>query len=317
MGCGWREHPEGRNESGEVIERKHVLKNHSFSKMDDVSLVTPRPQWGRRAIIFMAVLLIIKTLHFLVANPRFEWDVVAEFLTSKVVLDGLGVSIVLTIFGMALGTVLGTILALMKLGSFKAGRYMAEFYTWLFRGTPLLIQLLFWYNLAYLVPNIEIGLPFSQPWASWDTNVVITPFIAAVLGLALNEAAYMAEIMRAGIQSVDSGQLDAARSLGFRPAQAFFRIVLPQAMRFVLPPAGSQVIGMLKGTSLVSVIAMTDLLFSVQTIYNRTFKVVPMLMVAVIWYLAVFTLLTVIQRKMEAHFSRGHGAATSQPPMER
>lgn len=284
--------------------------------MDDVSLVTPRPQWGRRAVILLLTLIVAKALHFLVTNPRFEWDVVAEFLTAKVVLDGLGVSIILTVFGMVLGAILGTILALMKLSSFKAGRGVAEFYTWLFRGTPLLIQLLFWYNLAYLVPNIEIGLPFAQPWATWDTNTVITPFIAAVLGLALNEAAYMAEIMRAGIQSVDSGQLDAARSLGFRPAQAFFRVVLPQAMRFVLPPAGSQVIGMLKGTSLVSVIAMTDLLFSVQTIYNRTFKVVPMLIVAVIWYLAVFTLLTLIQRRMEAHFSKGYGAAASPNPVQ-
>jgi polar amino acid transport system permease protein len=197
----------------------------------------------------------------------------------------------------------------MRLSDFRVGRYIAEFYAWLFRGTPLLIQLLFWYNLAYLLPNIEIGIPFGPTLYSWDTNELITPFIAALLGLALNEAAYMAEIMRAGIQSVDSGQLDAAKSLGFTPAKSFFRIVLPQAMRFVLPPAGSQVIGMLKGTSLVSVIAMTDLLFSVQTIYNRTFKVVPMLIVAVIWYLLVFTLLSYFQKKMEAYFSRGYNAA--------
>ena len=119
----------------------------------------------------------------------------------------------------------------------------------------------------------------------------------------------MAEIMRAGILSVDGGQSDAARALGYTPAKAFVRIIFPQAMRIVLPPAGSQVIGMLKGTSLVSVIAMTDLLFSVQTIYNRNFKVVPLLIVAVLWYLAVFSLLSLVQRRMERFYSRGHGAA--------
>lgn len=276
---------------------------------DDAAKAVHRPQWLRRFIMFVTAVFFLKTAHFLFTNPRFEWQVVGEFLSSSVVLDGLGISVLLTFFGMFFGAIIGTFLAVMRLSDFRVGRYIAEFYAWLFRGTPLLIQLLFWYNLAYLLPNIEIGIPFGPTLYSWDTNELITPFIAAILGLALNEAAYMAEIMRAGIQSVDSGQLDAAKSLGFTPAKSFFRIVLPQAMRFVLPPAGSQVIGMLKGTSLVSVIAMTDLLFSVQTIYNRTFKVVPMLIVAVIWYLLVFTLLSYFQKKMEAHFSRGYNAA--------
>ncbi len=276
---------------------------------DDAAKAVHRPQWLRRFIMFVTAVFFLKTAHFLFTNPRFEWQVVGEFLSSSVVLDGLSISVLLTFFGMFFGAIIGTFLAVMRLSDFRVGRYIAEFYAWLFRGTPLLIQLLFWYNLAYLLPNIEIGIPFGPTLYSWDTNELITPFIAAILGLALNEAAYMAEIMRAGIQSVDSGQLDAAKSLGFTPAKSFFRIVLPQAMRFVLPPAGSQVIGMLKGTSLVSVIAMTDLLFSVQTIYNRTFKVVPMLIVAVIWYLLVFTLLSYFQKKMEAHFSRGYNPA--------
>ena len=275
---------------------------------DDAAKAVYKPQWVRRFVILFTSIVFLNTLHFLLTNPRFEWTVVAEFITSSVVLDGLGISVLLTFFGMLIGSIIGTFLAVLRLSEFKVGRYIAEFYAWIFRGTPLLIQLLFWYNLAYLIPNIEIGIPFGPTLFRWDTNELITPFVAAILGLALNEAAYMAEIMRAGIQSVDSGQLDAAKSLGFTSAKSFFRIVLPQAMRFVLPPAGSQVIGMLKGTSLVSVIAMTDLLFSVQTIYNRTFKVVPMLIVAVIWYLLVFTLLSVIQKKMEAHFSRGYNS---------
>jgi polar amino acid transport system permease protein len=277
--------------------------------LDDVATARPRPRWGQRAALAVMVLLALQVLVFLFTNPRLEWGVVAQYITAPNVLAGLGISVLLTAIGMTLGTLIGIGLALLKLGSFAAGRHFANFYTWLFRGTPVLIQLLAWYNLAYLLPEIQLGLPFGGPvFARWDTNEVITPFVAAVLGLALNEAAYMAEIMRAGILSVDSGQRDAARALGFTPARTFWRIVFPQAMRVVLPPAGSQVIGMLKGTSLVSVIAMTDLLFSVQTIYNRNFKVVPLLIVAVVWYLAVFTLLTLLQGRLERHFSRGHAA---------
>lgn len=275
---------------------------------DDVAGARPRRHLGRLIANGVLALLALQALVFLVSNPRFEWGVVAEHLTLRAVLKGLGVSVLLTAVGMTLGTLLGTGLALLKLGSFRGGRLFATGYTWLFRGTPVLIQLLFWYNLAYLLPTLSIGIPFGPTLASWDTNEVITPFVAAVLGLALNEAAYMAEIMRSGILSVDAGQRDAARALGFTPFKTFWRIVFPQAMRIVLPPAGSQVIGMLKGTSLVSVIAMTDLLFSVQTIYNRNFKVVPLLLVAVIWYLAVFTLLSLLQSRLERHFSRGHAA---------
>ena len=275
---------------------------------DDVAHARPHPRWGRRVVLALLLLAALQLLWFLVSNPRFEWSVVAQYLTAANVLKGLGVSVLLTAIGMTLGTIIGTGIALLKLSDFGAARAFSSFYTWLFRGTPVLIQLLAWYNLAYLLPEITLSVPFGPTLLRWDTNELITPFVAAVLGLALNEAAYMAEIMRAGILSVDSGQRDAARALGFTPAQAFRRIVFPQAMRVVLPPAGSQVIGMLKGTSLVSVIAMTDLLFSVQTVYNRNFKVVPLLLVAVIWYLAVFTLLSLLQNRLERHYSRGHAA---------
>lgn len=282
---------------------------------DDVATARPRRRLGRLFANAVLAVLALQLIVFLVTNPRFEWRVVAEFITLKAVLAGLGTSVLLTVVGMTLGTLIGTGLALLKLGPSRGGRWFATAYTWLFRGTPLLIQLLFWYNLAYLLPTLSIGLPFGigPTLGGWDTNAVITPFIAALLGLALNEAAYMAEIMRAGILSVDAGQRDAARALGFTPGKTFRRIVFPQAMRFVLPPAGSQVIGMLKGTSLVSVIAITDLLFSVQTIYNRNFKVVPLLLVAVIWYLAVFTLLSLLQARLERHFSRGHAAGAAAP----
>lgn len=275
---------------------------------DDVAQARPRLRWGRLAANALLAVVLLQLLVFAATQPRLEWAVVAEFITAPAVLKGLLVSVVLTAAGMAIGTLIGIGLALLKLSDWAAGRLFANGYTWLFRGTPLLIQLLAWYNLAYLVPTISIGIPFGPTLASWDTNELISPFTAALLGLALNEAAYMAEIMRAGFLAVDPGQRDAARALGFTPFKTFSRIVFPQAMRIVLPPAGSQVIGMLKGTSLVSVIAITDLLFSVQTIYNRNFKVVPLLIVAVLWYLAVFTLLSLLQHRLERHFSRGHGA---------
>ena len=275
---------------------------------DDVAQAQPRRRWGRRLVDVAVALCALWLLAFVVGNPRFEWRVVAEHLTAAAVLKGLGVSVLLTACGMTLGTLLGTSLALLKLGAWPTGRALAGLYTWFFRGTPLLIQLLFWYNLAYLLPTISIGIPFGPQWVSWDTNELISPFTAAVLGLTLNEAAYMAEIMRAGILSVDAGQSDAARALGFTPAKTFLRIIFPQAMRIVLPPAGSQVIGMLKGTSLVSVIAITDLLFSVQTIYNRNYKVVPLLIVAVVWYLTVFTVLSWLQARLEQRYSRGHAS---------
>ena len=272
----------------------------------DVAQARPRLRLGRLLANVVVALLLTQALVFAAIHPRFEWAVVAQFFTAEAVLRGLVTSLALTAAGMVLGTVIGTLLALLKLGDWAAGRWFAGGYVWLFRGTPLLIQLLAWYNLAYLLPTINLGLPFGPTLLSWDTNELISPFTAALLGLALNEGAYMAEIMRAGLLSVDNGQRDAARALGFTPVQTFARIVFPQAMRIVLPPAGSQVIGMLKGTSLVSVIAITDLLFSVQTIYNRNFKVVPLLLVAVLWYLAVFTLLSLVQGRLERHFGRGH-----------
>lgn len=279
--------------------------------LDDVAHARPRLRWGRLAANALMAVVLLQLLVFAATQPRLEWGVVAEYITAPAVFKGLLTSVVLTAAGMVIGTVIGIGLALLKLSDWAAGRLFANGYTWLFRGTPLLIQLLAWYNLAYLVPTISIGIPFGPTLASWDTNELISPFTAALLGLALNEAAYMAEIMRAGFLAVDPGQRDAARALGFTPFKTFRRIVFPQAMRIVLPPAGSQVIGMLKGTSLVSVIAITDLLFSVQTIYNRNFKVVPLLIVAVLWYLAVFTLLSLVQHRLERHFSRGHGTAVS------
>jgi polar amino acid transport system permease protein len=183
---------------------------------------------------------------------------------------------------------------------------VANAYIWFFRGTPVLVQLLFWYNIAALYPKISIGLPFGGPQLAYlDANSLITPFAAATLGLGLNEAAYMAEIVRAGIISVSEGQTEAALALGMTRLQTMRRIVLPQAMRVIVPPTGNETISMLKTTSLVSVISLADLLYSSQIISSRTFQVIPLLIVASIWYLIVTTVLTMIQSRIERRYSRG------------
>lgn len=278
----------------------------------DVSTARQRSSPVRIALSIFFVLIMLQAASFLVTNPRFEWNVVWKYLFSINVLQGLGTTLVLTAIAMVVGVVIGTITALALMSNFKPGRWLAQTYLWIFRGTPLLIQLIFWYNLSYLIPTISLGLPFGTPLIEWQTNTLITPFLAALLGLGLAEGAYMTEIVRAGLSSVDTRQHDAARAIGMTPTQSFFRIIFPQAMRFIIPPTGNQVIGMAKATALVSVIAMNDLLHSVQIIYNRTFEIVPMLLVAVFWYLVVITLMYGIQSRLERHYSKGHRRDTVQ-----
>jgi polar amino acid transport system permease protein len=254
-------------------------------------------------------LLVAQIGVFLVTNSRFEWNVVADYLFDPLVLDGLVTTLWLAVIAMVLGSVLGTLVGVARLSEFRAARIAATVYVSVFRAIPPLVQLLFWFNLAYLVDEIKLGLPFGGPaLAAWSTNDVISPVTAAILGLALVESAFMAEIVRAGIMSVDPGQRDAAQAMGYTGRQTFFRIVLPQAMRMIIPPSGSQFIQVLKGTSLVSVIAMADLLYSVQSIYTRTYQIVPLLLVACIWYLVVVTVFTLGQQRLERRFARGDAA---------
>jgi len=273
---------------------------------DDVAAARPRPTPMRWLATLALVLFAAQIVVFLVRNPRFEWPVMLKYLFAETVLKGLGMTVALTILAMVIGAVIGTLAALLLMSDWRPGRWAAWTYLWAFRGTPLLIQLVFWYNLAYLMPTLSIGLPFMAPFVEWDANTIITPFLAALLGLGLAEGAYMTEIVRAGLLSVDPRQHDAAKAIGMTPVQSFFRIVLPQAMRFIIPPTGNQVISMAKATALVSVIAMNDLLHSVQLIYNRTYQIVPLLLVAVFWYLVLITLLYALQSRLEHHYSRGH-----------
>ncbi|WP_035855114.1 amino acid ABC transporter permease [Cryptosporangium arvum] len=262
-------------------------------------------RWGHWVLGAVLVVLAAQLGRFLVFNEAFEWGVVGQYLFDASVLRGLGTTILLAVAAMLVGLVLGTTIAACRLSMFAPLRWAGTAYVTVFRSIPPLVQLIFWFNLGYLLPRISVGVPFGPEFASWSSNDLITPVTAAVLGLGLNEAAYLAEIVRGGLLGVDGGQTEAAKSLGYRGRQIFFRVVLPQAMRTIIPPTGSQFITVLKGTSLVSVIAMADLLYSVQTIYGRTYQVVPLLIVAVLWYLVVVSLFSLGQQRLERYFGRG------------
>jgi polar amino acid transport system permease protein len=272
----------------------------------DVRYARHPVRWGRSAFGVLILLIIALLVHFLVASKRLEWNVVGQYLFSAEVLKGLATTLIIAVVAQAIGTALGILFAAMRLSSLWLARAVGTAYVTVLRSVPVLVQLVFWFNIAYLLPKISIGVPFGPTFASWQTNSVVTAAVAAILGLSLCQGAYMTEIIRGGILSVDAGQRDAARALGYSPAQTFFRVVLPQAIRVSIPPAGSQFITVIHGTSLVSVLAVGDLLFSVESVYQQTYQVVPLLLVAVIWYLIVVIVFTVLQQRLEKRLSQGH-----------
>lgn len=261
------------------------------------SVPVRRPGQALAGVLLVAALGWL--LWTIITNDNIDWRVIGENLTSTSILRGLGTTLLLTALAMVIGIVLGVLLAVARLSSNRVLQASASGYIWLFRGTPLLVQLLLWFNLALFFPRLGVG-EFSL-----DTNAVITSFIAAVLGLGLNEGAYMAEIVRGGIQSVDRGQIEAASALSMRDRLVMRRIILPQAMRVIIPPIGNNVITMLKMTSLVSVIAVPDLLNRAQAISAKNFYVFELLIVATLWYLLLTTLFTILQAQIEKRFARG------------
>lgn len=271
---------------------------------DEIKAVPVRHP-GRWVAATVVAILLVALINSAATNSRFEWGVVGEYLFSSRILDGLVLTLELTVLAMAIGIALGVVLALMRLSPNALLSGASWFYIWLFRGTPILVQILIWNNIAALYPDIGLGIPFGPAFVHLDANVLITPFLAGVLALGLNEGAYMSEIVRAGIISVDEGQADAAHALGLTQMQTMRRIVLPQAMRVIIPPTGNETISMLKTSSLVSVIAVTELLYAAQLIYSVNYKVIPLLIVASIWYLAVTSVLSVGQYYLERYYGRG------------
>ncbi len=260
---------------------------------------------GRWVAVALIALVFASFVHSASANPNYQWSVVWHYLFSPPILAGLSHTVELTIVAMTIGIALGTVFAVMRLSPNPVISKAAAVYIWIFRGIPVLVQLLFWYFLSALFPDLAIGIPFGPDLVAVDTNRVITQLTAAILGLGLSEAAYMAEIVRSGILSVASGQTEAAKSLGMTGMLTMRRIVLPQALRIIIPPTGNETIGMLKNTSMVIVIAYTDLLTSASLIYARTYETIPLLIVACIWYLAVTTVLMMLQSGIERRFGRG------------
>jgi polar amino acid transport system permease protein len=279
--------------------------------------VRHRGRWMATALI---LLFGASVIHSIATNKRLEWHVVGQFLFDQRILEGVVVTLEVTVIAMAIGVFLGVVLAVMRLSPNPLVSGASWLYIWFFRGTPVLVQLLFWYNIAAIYPSISIGIPFvGVEFVHGSANSVITTFVAALLGLGLNEGAYMAEIVRAGIISVGEGQTDAAQSLGMARLQIMRRIVLPQAMRVIIPPTGNETISMLKTTSLVIVIALgpPELLGATQNIYSVNFKPIQLLTVASIWYLAMTSVLYVGQYYLERHYGRGAVRELALTPLQR
>lgn len=267
--------------------------------------VVPVRHGGRWVAAAAIAVLVVWVVGSMASNERFQWDVVGEYLFSEQILRGLGNTVLLTFCAMLLASVLGTIVAIGRLSENPIVSRAAWTYAWLFRGTPAIVQLLFWFFLAALVPTLGFGIPFGPTFFQVDTNTVISAFTAAILGLGLNEAAYTSEIVRSGLLSVPAGQREAAKSIGMTSGQSLRRIVLPQALRVIVPPMGNETIGMLKTSSLVIVIGFTELMTSASQIYSRNYQTIPLLVVAAIWYLALTAVLSIGQYFLEKRLSRG------------
>jgi polar amino acid transport system permease protein len=268
----------------------------------------PLRHWGRWIASVVILYIFISLLYSLAKNPAIRWGDIAHYLFNRLVLEGALRTLELTFIAMFVGIIGGTILAVMRLSKNYVLSGLSWLYIWFFRGTPVYVQILIWGYFGILYPKLFLGLPFTGlAFGGMETHRVIGGFIAAILALGLNEAAYAAELVRAGIISVDRGQNEASQSLGMSPGLTMRRIILPQSMRVIIPPMGNETISMLKTTSLVAVISGKELMTNVQTIYSQNFKIVPLLFVACIWYIFFTTLLTIGQHYLERYYGKGFG----------
>jgi len=272
---------------------------------------------GRWVALAVIAVLAAMFVHMLFTNTNLNWPIVRKYLFSEIILRGVWMTIKLTILSMAIGIILGSVAAVMRLSPNPVVSSVAWLYVWFFRGTPLLVQIIFWFAISQFIKAVSLGVPFGPHFWSEDTNKLISLFTSALLALSLNEGAYMSEIVRAGILSVDEGQSEAAAALGMRRLQVMRRVVLPQAMRVIVPPTGNEINNMLKSSSLVSTIGIFELLRSAQAIYNSNYKTIPLLIVAIIWYLALTSALQVGQFYIERYYGRGSSRTISLTPLQR
>ncbi len=284
------------------------LSDKRTGRPEDIKAVPVRHpgRWIAAAIVLLiAASLVRSAINDTGPNKGFQWVWVGHYLFNSTILHGVIATIYLTALCQVIGIVLGIAAAVMRLSPNPIVSGASWLYIWFFRGTPLLVQVLFWYNVAALFPTISLGIPFGPSFVHAHANSIVTPLVTAMLALGLNEGAYMSEIVRAGIISVDEGQTHAAQSLGMSRLQIMRLIVLPQAMRVIIPPTGNETISMLKNTSLLTLASYGELLFSAQTIYDVNYKVIPLLIVASIWYLVMTSVLYVGQYFIERRYGRG------------
>lgn len=272
-----------------------------------IKAVRLRHPW-RTAFAITLIVLVAMFIIDAAGRTAYDWPTVVQYLFDRRVSQAAFVTVQLTVYSMVLGIVIGLLMAVMFLSPNPVLKGIAWAYLWIFRGTPVYVQLVFWGLLATIYQTIEIGIPFAEPWTQFSTQAVFSAFFLAVVGLGLNEGAYMAEIVRAGILSVDAGQEEASTALGMTWGQTMRKIVIPQAMRIIIPPTGNSVIGMLKTTSLVTAVPFTlDLYTRTRDISAETFNPIPLLIVASIWYLFFTSILMVGQHFLEKRFARGVG----------
>jgi polar amino acid transport system permease protein len=293
-----------------------ILRKAAPPRGDGLELINAVPvrhpgRWVGAAFIILVLALAGQSI---ITNPRFYWGTFRTYLFDVLVVQGVGWTLILTVTSMVMAIVLAILLAFMRQSDNPLFRYVSWFWVWFFRGTPVYTQLLFWGSVAVLYPQIVFGVPFGPELFHLDTQKVITYTVAAIVGLGLNESAYLAEIFRAGLKSVDNGQMEAAEALGMRKGKVMWRIILPQAMRVIIPPTGNETIGMLKTTSLVLAVPFTlDLTFVTNTLASRTFLPIPLLMVAAAWYLFITSVLMVGQYFIEKHYGKGVDNVTKAP----
>ncbi|WP_197377629.1 amino acid ABC transporter permease [Mycolicibacterium baixiangningiae] len=272
-----------------------------------IDAVPLRHPW-RWVTAVVILILVVLFLYGAATNDAYRWSTYWEYLFNERVLTvGVVNTLQLTIYSMVLALVLGVLLAVMRLSPNPVFRAVSWAYLWIFRGTPVYVQLVFWGLLPTIYQNIQLGVPFGPSLLHIDLQSLSFPFVLAILGLALNESAYMAEIIRAGISSVPEGQMEASTALGMSWSLAMRRTVLPQAMRVIIPPTGNEVISMLKTTSLVTGVPFALDLYGITSreIASRIFEPVPLLMVAATWYLIITSVLMVGQYYLERYFARG------------
>lgn len=266
--------------------------------------LVPKRHIGRMlaaALVLALVALLVRAFIY----GQIEWKYVGQFLFAPAIMKGLYSTLIMTVAAMSLGIVLGVVIAIMRISGNPVLTTIATVYVWIFRGAPALLQLLLWFNLALIFPTIGIPGLFE-----FKTVTVMTPFVAAMLGLGIQQGAYTSEVVRGGLMAVDSGQYEAARTIGMTHLQMLRRIVLPQAMRVMVPPVGNEVISMVKLTSLASVIQYSEVLHNAQIIYYANARVLELLLVASFWYLLIVSVLSIGQHYIERYFGRGIRSST-------